>query len=57
MDRIKALPCWTGFVRAEILKGGLSNESWKVTDGAGRHVVRFGVDFPFLFTMYSGTAR
>lgn len=47
MDRIKALPCWTGFVRAEILKGGLSNESWKVTDGAGRHVVRFGVDFPF----------
>ena len=46
-DRIRALPCWTGDVSAEILKGGLSNESWKVTDAAGAHVVRFGVDFPF----------
>ena len=29
------------------LQGGLSNESWKVTDSAGDYVVRFGTDFPF----------
>lgn len=44
---IAALPCWTGPVTAAPLEGGLSNESWKVTDGAGAHVVRFGRDFPF----------
>jgi thiamine kinase-like enzyme len=43
---ILALPCWTGAVTAEPLKGGLSNESWKVTDAKGTHVVRFGQDFP-----------
>ncbi|WP_284164220.1 phosphotransferase [Frigidibacter sp. SD6-1] len=47
LDRLRALPCWQGEIRAEPLKGGLSNESWKVTDGRGAHVVRFGVDFPF----------
>jgi thiamine kinase-like enzyme len=47
LDRIRALPCWQGKIEAEPLKGGLSNESWKVTDGRGAHVVRFGVDFPF----------
>lgn len=47
IDCIKALPCWRGEVNAAMLKGGLSNESWKVTDAAGVHVVRFGVDFPF----------
>lgn len=47
-DRILALPCWTGPITgAEPLHGGLSNESWKVTDSAGAHVVRFGRDFPF----------
>jgi thiamine kinase-like enzyme len=34
-------------VVAEPLHGGLSNESWKVTDAAGVHVVRFGKDYPF----------
>lgn len=29
------------------MHGGLSNEIWKVTDGAGAHVVRFGTDYPF----------
>lgn len=29
------------------MNGGLSNEIWKVTDGAGAHVVRFGSDYPF----------
>lgn len=46
IDRLRALPCWRGAVSAEPLTGGLSNESWKVTDAAGAHVVRFGADFP-----------
>jgi len=29
------------------LRGGISNESWLVTDGAGKHVARFGKDYPF----------
>jgi thiamine kinase-like enzyme len=44
---IRALPCWQGEITAEPLHGGLSNESWKVTDAAGAHVVRFGRDYPF----------
>ena len=47
VERIRALPCWRGEIAAEPLTGGLSNESWKVTDAAGAHVVRFGEDFPF----------
>lgn len=47
IERIEALPCWTGEITAEVLRGGLSNESWKVTDAVGTHVVRFGSDFPF----------
>lgn len=46
-DRIRALPVWKGAITIAPLKGGLSNESWLVTDGAGRHVVRFGKDYPF----------
>lgn len=47
IGRIRALPCWRGGIVAEPLTGGLSNESWKVTDDAGAHVARFGEDFPF----------
>ena len=47
IERIRALPCWRGGIAAEPLRGGLSNESWKVTDAAGAHVARFGEDFPF----------
>lgn len=47
LERLYALPCLRGAVTAEPLSGGLSNESWKVTDSAGEHVVRFGTDFPF----------
>ena len=43
---IRDLPCWQGPITAEPLKGGLSNESWKVTDASGAHVARFGKDFP-----------
>jgi thiamine kinase-like enzyme len=46
-EHLRALPCWQGEIAAEPLPGGLSNESWKVTDAAGAHVVRFGRDFPF----------
>lgn len=46
-DRIAALPCWNGALEISVLKGGLSNESFLVTDVSGRHVVRFGTDYPF----------
>ncbi len=46
-EKIRALPCWQGDIAIEPLHGGLSNESWKVTDAAGAHVVRFGTDYPF----------
>lgn len=45
-ERIASLPCWQGALAAEPLKGGLSNEIWKVTDAAGTHVVRLGTDYP-----------
>jgi thiamine kinase-like enzyme len=44
---IANLPFWTHLRSAEPLRGGLSNESWLVTDDAGRHVARVGRDFPF----------
>ena len=45
--RIRALPCWNGQLVIVPLKGGLSNESWRVTDAQGHFVVRFGRDYPF----------
>ena len=46
-DKISALPIWNGPLAIEPLKGGLSNESYKVTDDDQAYVVRFGQDFPF----------
>ncbi len=46
-DRIAALGCWAGRIEIEPLKGGISNESYLVSDAAGGHVVRFGKDYPF----------
>lgn len=46
-DRIHAFPCFTGSLDIAPLTGGLSNESWIVSDANGRHVVRFGTDYPF----------
>ncbi|BCH27440.1 phosphotransferase [Mesorhizobium sp. L-8-3] len=46
-DRIRALPIWQGSVSIKPMHGGISNESYLVTDGAGKHVVRFGKDYPF----------
>jgi thiamine kinase-like enzyme len=45
--RIAGLGCWSGKLAVEQLKGGLSNESFLVTDAEKRAVVRFGSDFPF----------
>jgi len=47
VSRIRALPIWNGAISIEPLKGGLSNESFLVEDANGKHVVRFGKDFPF----------
>ncbi len=46
-DRILSLPIWKGEIAWEPLHGGLSNESFAVSDGDERYVVRFGKDFPF----------
>jgi thiamine kinase-like enzyme len=46
-NRIRALPCWSGAIEISLLKGGLSNANYLVTDAKGQHVVRFGVDYPF----------
>ncbi|TIR40936.1 MAG: choline kinase, partial [Mesorhizobium sp.] len=46
-DRIRVLPCWTGSIEIAPLPGGLSNANYLVKDAVGRHVVRFGQDFPF----------
>lgn len=46
-DRIASLPCWNGALEICVLKGGISNESFLVADASGRHVVRFGTDYPF----------
>jgi len=46
-DRIGALGIWQGQPDILPLKGGLSNESFTVTDRTGKYVVRFGRDFPF----------
>ncbi|MGI9499908.1 MAG: phosphotransferase, partial [Geminicoccaceae bacterium] len=47
MARVKALSIWNGEIAVEPLTGGLSNESFKVTDGSKAYVVRFGRDFPY----------
>ncbi len=46
-SRIETLPIWKGAIAWEPLEGGLSNESFLVTDRGERFVVRFGRDFPF----------
>ena len=45
-DKIRTLPCWNGAIDIVPLSGGLSNANYLVTDGNGKHVVRFGKDYP-----------
>ncbi|MBL8672346.1 MAG: hypothetical protein JNK11_16925, partial [Alphaproteobacteria bacterium] len=40
LDRVRALPCWSGAVSIEPLSGGLSNRSFIVRDGNGTYVAR-----------------
>lgn len=44
---IQRLPLWQGPLAIKPLKGGISNESWLVSDDFKTYVVRFGEDFPF----------
>jgi thiamine kinase-like enzyme len=46
-DKINHLPCWNGSISIVPLSGGLSNTNYVVTDANGKHVVRFGTDYPF----------
>jgi thiamine kinase-like enzyme len=46
-EKIRALPCWNGSITIATLSGGLSNANYLVKDASGKHVVRFGVDYPF----------
>jgi thiamine kinase-like enzyme len=46
-DKIHHLPCWNGSIDISPLSGGLSNANYVVSDASGKHVVRFGKDFPF----------
>jgi thiamine kinase-like enzyme len=45
-DRVRGLTLWTAPVDPIQLKGGLSNQSFLVTDGGRRFVVRLGEDLP-----------
>ena len=47
LARIKSLPIWQGALAIRPLKGGISNESWLVSDAKSTRVVRFGEDYPF----------
>ena len=44
---ISGLPIWSGTLKLRPLKGGISNESWIVTDSSTTRVVRFGDNYPF----------
>jgi thiamine kinase-like enzyme len=46
LARVAGLPCWSGPVEPEILKGGITNANFLVRDRAQRYVVRVGADIP-----------
>jgi thiamine kinase-like enzyme len=46
-ERLQRLALWRGKPHFEILHGGVSNASFKVTDDGGTYVARIGADFPF----------
>lgn len=45
-ERIARLPCWSGPVQPEILKGGITNANFVVRDRGERLVVRLAADVP-----------
>jgi thiamine kinase-like enzyme len=46
LARAAALPCWSGKVTPQPLKGGITNANFLVEDGGRRFVVRLGDDIP-----------
>lgn len=46
LDRVHALPCWSGPVDPTPIGGGLTNRNFRVHDGGRRLVVRIGDDIP-----------
>jgi thiamine kinase-like enzyme len=46
LDRIRALPLWTGPIEIEPLRGGLTNRNYVVIEPGRRVVVRLGGDVP-----------
>lgn len=46
MARVEALTCWSGKVRPEIIKGGITNANFRVEDAGRRYFVRIGDDIP-----------
>ena len=46
MARAQALTCWSGKVRPEIIKGGITNANFRVEDRGRRYFVRIGDDIP-----------
>lgn len=46
LERVAALPCWSGRVEVGELEGGITNRNLLVQDARGRYVVRLGEDIP-----------
>jgi len=47
LNAIRVLPCWSGPIAIDVLKGGLTNRNFRVSDHLGqRYVVRIGRDIP-----------
>ncbi len=46
-QRVRNLALWQHPAQVEVLKGGVSNASFKVTDQSGTYVARVGHDYPF----------
>ncbi|MDE2385905.1 MAG: phosphotransferase family protein [Alphaproteobacteria bacterium] len=46
-QKVRSLNIWEGPVTIELLKGGVSNAGFKVTDATGNYVARVGHDYPF----------
>lgn len=46
LARVHRLACWSGPVEAEVIKGGITNANFRVTDRGRRFFVRVGDDIP-----------
>lgn len=46
IERARRLACWRGPIEIEIVKGGITNANFRVSEGAERYFVRIGDDIP-----------